>query len=370
MKYRFFASAFVVSSIALAASASAHHQITAKFDPQRSISLSGVVTKLDWLNPHVHVFMDVAQGAESVNWAVELESPIDLEQAGWNRESLRPGDEVRVEGIAARDGSRQVWGESLALSATGRPVFDTVGSGPTASATNRPVPRWPDGQPRLGPEPGESGYWANPSSTALVESGVGVEVDAHGLLANIEDAPRVAPLQPWALGLYEARQRTFLASDPMFLYCLPQGGPRQFQVPYGIQFVEERVRERVFVLLGAGNRNFRIIYTDGREQVGAIGGDDDNPLYFGRAVAEWDGDTFVVDTIGFNERFWLTNGGLPHTEDLHLVERLTRTDFDTLHYEVTIDDPGAYTRPWTAEWTLKWIAGEETPIYYCQDNRP
>jgi hypothetical protein len=218
--------------------------------------------------------------------------------------------------------------------------------------------------------PGESGYWANPTSTSLVEAGVDVAANEHGLLANIADAPRVAPFQPWALALYEARQGTRLRSDPMFLYCLPQGGPRQFQLPYGIQFVEERARQRVFVLLGSGNRNWRLIYGDGREQVGAVGGDDDNPLYFGRAVSRWEGDTLVVDTVGFNERFWFSNGGLPHTDDLHLVERFTRTDFDTLEYQVTIEDPGAYTRPWMAEWTLQWVPNAETPVFYCQDNRP
>jgi hypothetical protein len=360
----------MLASLAICfASAFAHHEITAKFDPGRPIDLTGTVTKLDWLNPHVHIFFDVVQGGQSQSWAAELESPIDLGRGGWTRESLLPGDEIRVSGPAARDGSRQVWGESVTLAASGRAVFDTVGDPPQA-ASGGEVPRWPDGQPRLGPPPGQTGYWGNPSETWLIEEGVDVEMNAHGLLGDVADAPRVAPFQPWALALYQERQRISLATDPMFLHCIPQGGPRQYQLPYGVQFAEERVRERVFVLLGGGNRNWRLIYTDGREQVGAVGGDDDNPLYLGRSVAEWDGDTFVVDTIGFNENFWFTNGGLPHTEALHLVERLTRTDFATLEYEVTIEDPGAYTRPWTAAWTLHWIPGEEMPVFYCQDNRP
>lgn len=349
--------------------AMAHHEIAAKFDPDHPMTLSGTVTKLDWLNPHVHIFVDVPEGTEVVNWAVELESPIDLEGGGWSRDTLSPGEQVTVEGIVARDGSRQVWGKSV-TTAAGRALFDTLGTGPVGSSTGAPAPRWPDGHPRLGPEPGKTGYWGNPSSTVLVETGVNVDMDEHGLLANIEDAARVAPLQPWALALYKARQQTFLSSDPLYLDCLPPGGPRQFQVPYGIQFVEERPRDRIFVLHGGGNRNWRLIYTDGREQVGAIGGDDDNPLYFGRSVAQWEDDTLVVDTIGFNERFWFTNGGLPHTSSLHLIERLTRTNFDTLRYQVTIDDPGAYTRTWNSEWTLQWIPDRETPPFYCQDNRP
>jgi len=89
-----------------------------------------------------------------------------------------------------------------------------------------------------------------------------------------------------------------------------------------------------------------------------------------KALLEWEGETFVVDTKGFNEKFWMSNGGLPHTDQLHLIERYTRTDLNTLKYEVTIDDPGAYTRPWKSSWDLKWVPGEETPYFLCQDDRP
>jgi hypothetical protein len=93
-------------------------------------------------------------------------------------------------------------------------------------------------------------------------------------------------------------------------------------------------------------------------------------LYYGRAVGKWEGDSLVVDTKGFLERFWFSNGGLPHTSQLHLVERYTRLDANTLKYEVTVDDPGAYTKTWTSSWNLKWIPNEELPINFCQDNRP
>ena len=78
--------------------------------------------------------------------------------------------------------------------------------------------------------------------------------------------------------------------------------------------MEDRERQRIFVLIGGGNNNFRIIYLDGRGYTGQVGGDDDNPLYYGRAVGKWEGESLVVDTRGFNEDFWFTNGGLPHTE--------------------------------------------------------
>jgi hypothetical protein len=329
-----------------------------------------MVTHVDWSNPHAHVFLDVQDGGGITNWAIELESPVDLEASGWASDTLKLGDRITVDGLAARDGSLQAWANTVQRADTGASVFEIRDNAPTRSAPQGPTPRWPDGQPRLGPAPGESGYWGRPSSTVLAEDGVTVEMDKNGLLADIGEASRVAPFQPWALALYESRQQDSLRHDPMFLRCIPPGGPRQFQLPYGLQFIEQRDKGRIFALVGSGNRNWYFIYTDGRDQVGQVGGDDDNPLYYGRSVAHWEGDTFVVETGGFNEDFWFTNGGLPHTEQLQLTQRITRPDLGTLRYEVTVDDPGAYTRGWTASWTLEWIEGEEMPIYFCQENRP
>jgi hypothetical protein len=350
----------------------AHHEILAKFDDKKPLTLKGVVTLIDWRDPHIHVFMNVKDNkGETLNWAVELESPIDLQESGWNRETLHPGDAITVQGITARNGSRQIWGESVTMTGTERKVLNVTKSGPPPLLEARPTPRWPDRQPRLGGSAGGSqGHWAYPSSTVLVENGVKVAMDAYGLLKNIADAPKVAPFQPWAQALYVARQRRFLQDDPMYLNCKPPGGPRQFQLPYGIQFVEDRERQRIFVLIGGGNSNYRIIQMDGRGHTGQVGGDDDNPLYYGRAVGKWEADTLMVDTRGFNEDFWFSNGGLPHTEQLRLVERFSRTDFDTMKYDVTIEDPGAYSRPWSSSSTLRWVAGEELPRQLCQDNRP
>ena len=354
----------------------AHHAIPAKFDPARRTTVIGQVTKVDWANPHVHVLMQVQSGGRTVHWAVELESQLDLERSGWNQDSLKPGDSVTVQGILARDGSQQIWGTSLVLTGTNKRV---LAMSPAALAALKPVmskqpavpvPRWPDGKPRLGAAPGETGYWARPSSTVLMEAGTNVVMDGNGLLANLKDIDKVAPFQRWARNLYELRQRNFLSHDPMYLTCQPSGALRQFQMPYGNQFLEDKTFGRIFVMAGGGNHDWHFIYTDGRPQQGELGGNDTNPLYYGNARGRWEGDTLVVDTKGLNEKFWFSNGGLPHTEQLHLVERFTRTDMNTLKYEVTIDDPGAYTRPWSADWTLQWVAGEDLPVYYCQDNRP
>jgi hypothetical protein len=349
----------------------AHHPIAGKFDVSKSQTMTGIVTSVDWRNPHVHVFMNVVTGKETLNWAVELESPSILEMDGWNRDTLRPGDKITVKGNRARDNSRQVWGEDVRYTNTGALVFPAKPEIARTPLAPRPTPKWPDGHPALGALPGTAdGYWTSPSKTVLMEDGVNVRVDEYGQLFNIEDAAKVAPMQPWALGLYRNRQQRQLRDDPMFINCKPPGGVRQYQSRLGIQFIEDRARQRIFVLLGSGNHNYRIIYTDGRKAVGQQGGDDDNPLYYGRSVGTWQGNTLVVTTTGYNEDFWFTNGGLPHTSLLTLTERFTRTDHETLRYEVEVDDPGAYTRKWSANWTLKWNGGAELPSYFCQNNRP
>src|SRR3982750_3880007 len=105
-----------VGPAAAPAPGSAHHDPAAKFDPAKPITLKGSVSKIDWLNPHVHVFMEVrdAKGATS-SWAVELESTVDLRRSGWTPETVKLGDAVTVEGMAARNGSRQAWANSFVV---------------------------------------------------------------------------------------------------------------------------------------------------------------------------------------------------------------------------------------------------------------
>jgi hypothetical protein len=100
----------------------------------------------------------------------------------------------------------------------------------------------------------------------------------------------------------------------------------------------------MLVLHGDGNRNWRIIATDGRPLAQPA---DVVSSYYGTSVGRWTGDTLVVDSVGYNEKFWFHAAGLPHTEALHLTERFTRTDLSTLKYEVTVDDPRTELKPWT-----------------------
>src|SRR5215510_14937185 len=166
----------------------AHHEILAKFDDKKTTTLKGTVTKLDWANPHVHIFMNVQNGNSLANWAVELESPVDLGRGGWTRDSVKPGDALTVQGIAARNGSRQVWANSVVMTNTNKKLFDgATPPKPASNAANGPTPKWPDGQPRLGAPPGQTGYWGAPTVTSLVQTGTTVATDTYGLLKNIAD---------------------------------------------------------------------------------------------------------------------------------------------------------------------------------------
>lgn len=233
-----------------------------------------------------------------------------------------------------------------------------------ADGDARETPRYPDGVVRLDSPPGEKGYWDRPSAASLVEKGVEVRMDQRGVLADIDDAAKVAPFQPWALALYQYRQRNGLKDDPVRM-CISPAGPRHLHTAGGVRIIQDRNYERVYFMFGGGNRNWRIVFMDGRTPPNP---EEVSGTYFGHSSGRWEGDTLVVEASGFNSRFWFSNGGLPHTEALKLTEKLTREDFDTLRYEVTVDDPLTYTRPWTAEWTLTWVAGE-IEEQFCEDRR-
>ena len=112
-----------------------------------------------------------------------------------------------------------------------------------------------------------------------------------------------------------------------------------------------------------GPYSFRIIYMDGRHRPKML-----EPTYVGHSIGHWEGDTLVVDTVGFNEGSWIEAEGFPHTDQLHLIERFSRTNFSTLKYEVTVDDPGAYTKIWNGGFNLRWNGGAELFEYVCQEN--
>ena len=231
-----------------------------------------------------------------------------------------------------------------------------------APPPSRPTPHWPDGRLNLGALPGEKGLWA---PAGIVQVSVNPNsVNRAGAATHLPNNIKLedVPFQPWARALHEAREAAFESDEP-HTRCKASGGPRQFITPYGIEFVDMPEMQRMYIFDIGGPHTFRTIFMDGRPHPKNL-----EPSYYGHSVGRWEGDALVVDTVGYNEKFWLDREGEPHTEQLHLIERFTRPDFNTLQYEVTVDDPGAYTKPWTGGFILRWSAGTELFEYVCQDN--
>ena len=227
---------------------------------------------------------------------------------------------------------------------------------------SKPTPHWPDGRVNFGPPPGEVGIWMPIGIVQLSINDKSVNrASPNSHLPNNITLGDV-PFQPWARALHAQRQANFESDEP-HTRCKASGGPREFITPYGVEFVDIPETKRLYIFDVGGPHTFRTIYMDGRPHPKDL-----DPSYYGHAVGRWDGDSLVVDSVGFNTRFWMDREGTPHTEQLHLVERFTRTDFNSLKYEATVDDPGAYAATWTGGFIMRWAAGTEMWEYICQDN--
>lgn len=214
--------------------------------------------------------------------------------------------------------------------------------GKAAAPPPGPVPRNAKGRVIIGGEvAGKNGVWL---------PGVGTQVPA----AKLEDVK----FQPWAKALYDERQKHELEPHAR---CKASGTSRQFLTPYGVEFTEIPELQRIFIFDIGGPHTFRTVYMDGRSHPA-----NPAPSYYGHSIGWWDGDTLVIDTVGFNEAFWLDRRGLPHTTSLHTIERFTRINAAAIRYEVTVDDPGAYTAPWNAQFNLRLERGTELFEYVCQ----
>jgi hypothetical protein len=166
-----------------------------------------------------------------------------------------------------------------------------------------------------------------------------------------------APLQPWADTKLKA---TNPQTDDPNLACLPEGVPRfMISVPYPMEIFQGSTR---VLIIHEGTSVLRQIHMSRQHSK------DLDPTYAGDSVGKWEGDTLVVDTIGFNDKTWLDGGAIPHTEALHVVERIRRIDHDTLVDEFTIDDPKAYTKPITARQVYKLKPDWEIHEYVCEEN--
>ena len=267
------------------------------------------------------------------------------------------------------------------------------GRGP--AGPTEPTPRLADGTPNLGRVAGERGVWnvpyitnmgervIAPDGTTVAETKAAASRGARGgRAAGPGDAPLgggegtgaggrggaksepQVPFQIWAAGIYDYNSKNQSKYDPEG-YCLPPGGPRLMATPYPMEIIQLPEQKRIIMIFEGATHVWREIYMDGRPHPT---GDDLNPTYLGHSVGRWEGDTLVVDIVGFNEQTWLDYFGHPHTDLLHVVEKFSRPNKRTLHYEALVDDPGAYTKPFNIRWDIPWNATGELTEYICQEN--
>jgi hypothetical protein len=204
-----------------------------------------------------------------------------------------------------------------------------------------PAPRKADGKPDL------SGIWQIPGPKYL-----------QNIAADLK--PEDVPMQPWAAALTKERMTGIHASEEPDANCLPQGVPKINVTPVPFKIVQNP--DEVIILYEAFGI-YRQIFMDGRKLP-----NDPNPSWMGYSVGKWDGDALVIETSGFNGKMWIDQAGHPTTEALKVTERLRRLDFGRLQFQVTIDDPKAYTKPWTVTEEFKLLPDTDLLEFVCNEN--
>jgi hypothetical protein len=206
---------------------------------------------------------------------------------------------------------------------------------------NAPARRGADGKPDL------SGFWVPTNAVK------------HLLNLAADLKPGEVPLQPWAAAVYQERIDTN-GKDHPGARCWPSGIPEKNNIPDGLKIVQT---PDLIVFLHESRTIYRQIFTDGRPLPR-----DAQPTWMGYSVGRWDKDTLIVDTIGQNGRTWLDMRGLPATEALHVTERFSRPTIGHIDIDVTIDDPKAYTKPWSVK--LAWSLLPDTDLIesICEEN--
>jgi hypothetical protein len=210
-----------------------------------------------------------------------------------------------------------------------------------------PAPRKPDGKPDL------SGIWQ-------------LEKNSGKYLSNLaaDFKPGELPIQPWADALTKERMTGAHASEYTSPHCLPPGIPildASGGGGYPLKIIQDT---ELVVILYEAQEQFRQIFLDGRTLP-----KDPNPTWLGYSVGRWEGGALKVETTGFNGKTWLDNrAGHPTTDALHIIERFQRRDFGHLDLQLTIDDPKAYTKPWTVTETMQIVPDTELLEFVCNEN--
>lgn len=217
------------------------------------------------------------------------------------------------------------------------------------------IPRNPDGSPNLSaPTPRTAA--GRPDLSGIWQP---IKTYSRDLAADLT-SPDEVPFLPWSRALANERaDGSHSAEDPPAA-CLPQGVPRLGGAPAPWKVVQ--TADLVVVLYEAFSL-WRQIFVDGRTLAADV-----QPTWLGYSTGHWDGDTLVVETRGFNGNAWLDQVGKPSTEQLKVIERYRRPDFGHLELDITIDDPGAYSAPWTVRERATLLTDTELLEFICNEN--
>jgi hypothetical protein len=216
------------------------------------------------------------------------------------------------------------------------------------------TPRLPDGKPNLSaPAPKASN--AKPDLSGIWR------VATNRYLQNIAADVGDAPFQPWAAALYKERSEALGKGRPSE-ECIPHGIPDGMLVRNSPFKIVQTPGE--LIILYEEFNHFRQIFTDGRGLP-----PEKSPSWFGYSTGRWEGDTFVAETVGFNDKSWFDDPGHPHSEELRVTERFQRRDFGHLTVQITFDDPKAYTKPWSATVPFDLLPDTELIESICENEK-
>jgi hypothetical protein len=224
------------------------------------------------------------------------------------------------------------------------------------------APRGPNGKPDL------SGIWeADPATPEELRrffadgtNNLGETPPSRYFMNILSDfKPEDSPLRPSAAQVFQ-QHRAGLAKDISGTRCLPFGVPLMDAAPHPYKIIET---PGVVLMLYEQNMDFRQIFVDGRKHP-----EDTQPSWLGYSIGKWDGDSLVVDTVGFNDRSWLDAFGHPHSEEMRVTERFHRRDFGHMDIQITVDDPKTYTKPFTINLGQHLLPDTDLIEHFCAEN--
>jgi hypothetical protein len=230
------------------------------------------------------------------------------------------------------------------------------------------APRASDGRPDLSgvwqtePSPPEEMARLFPGLDKVVLVGDDPRTFSKYMLNVLADfKPEEAPIRP-GTGVSFGPSAKSLAGDQPSSHCLPLGITMAEGIGSPIPYKIVQTPGLIMVLYEADGMH-RQIYTDGRKHP-----PDPDPTWLGYSIGKWEGDTLVVDTVGFNDKSWLDAFGHPHSEALHLTERFHRRDFGHMDLQITIEDPKMYTRPFTIRYNQRLLPDTDILETVCTEN--